>query len=56
MERHYAHLPIPEFYEQLHRMQPELSSIAAAVNRANEELRNDVEPQLERLIAATFGE
>jgi len=56
LEWHYARLPIPEFYEQLHRMQPELSSIAAAVNRANEELRNDVEPQLERLIAATFRE
>jgi hypothetical protein len=56
LERHYAQLPIPEFYEALHRIQPELSELVASIDQAGAELRKEVEPKLESVIASTFGE
>jgi hypothetical protein len=55
LEEHYVHLPIPEYYERLHKIQPELEKLARRVDRRSEVLRKEVEPELKKLVKGAFG-
>jgi hypothetical protein len=55
LEPHYIHWPIPEFYERLHKLQPELADLEKTMDLASEQLRGEIEPSLEKLIASAFS-
>jgi hypothetical protein len=54
LERHYIKWPIPEFYERLHTIQPELARLSELVDARSEELRKELEPQLQELVTKAF--
>jgi hypothetical protein len=55
LERHYLKLPIPEFYDRLHRIEPELLELTQTLDARSEELRKEVEPELEKLVTKAFA-
>jgi hypothetical protein len=54
LEEHYYHLPIPEYYERLHKIQPELEKLAKVADRHSEELRKEMTPELKKLVEQAF--
>lgn len=55
LEKHYVHLPIPEYYELLREAQPKLVRLTEELDRRSTELRLEVEPQLRALVEEVFG-
>jgi hypothetical protein len=55
LERQYIKRPIPEFYDRLHRIEPELLQLTEMLDARSEELRKEVEPQLQELVRKAFG-
>lgn len=55
LEKHYLHLPIPEYYELLRGAQPKLVELSHELDRRLSELRCEVEPQLKAIVEEAFG-
>jgi hypothetical protein len=55
LEKHYIHLPIPEYYELLNRAQPELAKLSREIDSRSSELRKEFEPKLKALVEEAFG-
>ena len=55
LEPHYAHLPIPEYYERLNKVQPDLEKLAKVADRHSEQLRKELTPELKKLVEKAFG-
>lgn len=55
LEPHYVKLPIPEYYERLARIQPELEKLSHVADRHSEQLRKELQPELTKLVKAAFG-
>lgn len=55
LEPRFVDLPLPEYYERLQKMQPELEKLAKVADRRSEELRKELEPELKKLVAQAFG-
>jgi hypothetical protein len=56
LEEHYIKWPIPEFYERLHKVRPELERLSKVIDRRSEELRKEMQPQLKEIVGKAFGE
>jgi hypothetical protein len=54
LEPHYLRLPIPEFYDRLHRLAPRLEEVARSLDRNSDELRREMEPKLKELVERGF--
>jgi hypothetical protein len=54
LEPHYTHLPIPEYYERLQKIQPQLEKLAKVADRHSEQLRKELEPQLKKMVEKAF--
>jgi hypothetical protein len=55
LEPHYRRIPDPEYYELLRKLEPEFAKLVTTMDRASDELRKMVEPELKRLIEAAVG-
>lgn len=54
LEKHYIKLPIPEYYESLRKVQPELVKLSREIDKHSHELRKEFEPRLQAVIGEAF--
>jgi hypothetical protein len=54
LEVHYLKLPIPEFYERLHRVAPRLAEFETALDKAIRDEQRELDPRLRALIKQAF--
>jgi len=54
LEPHYVRLPIPEYYERLQKIQPQLDKLAKVADRHSDLLRKQLEPELKKVVEKGF--
>jgi hypothetical protein len=54
LEKHYIKLPPPEYYERLHKIQPELSKLVAELDRTSDALRAETKVKVEAIVKEAF--
>lgn len=54
LEPHFHRLPIPEYYERLQKIGPQLEKLSKVADRQSDQLRKELEPELEKLIEKAF--
>ena len=54
LEPHYVRMPIPEYYERLQKIQPQLDKLAKVADRHSDLLRKQLEPELKKVVEKGF--
>ena len=54
LEPHYVRLPIPEYYERLQKIGPQLEKLSKVADRHSDQLRKELEPELKKVIEKAF--
>jgi hypothetical protein len=55
LEQHYIKLPIPEYYELLRKVQPELVKLSKEMDKHSNDLRKEFEPRLKAVVGEAFS-
>jgi hypothetical protein len=54
LEKYHIKLPPPEYYERLHKIEPELTKLTAELDKTSEALRKEMQVRVEALVKEAF--
>jgi hypothetical protein len=54
LEKYYLKLPPPEYYQRLHKLQPELAKLTAELDKTSDGLRQEIQARVGRLVKEAF--
>jgi hypothetical protein len=54
LAKYHLKLPIPEYYERLHAIGPQLTKLTAELTKTSEGLRKEMQPRIEALVKEAF--
>lgn len=54
LEKYFIKLPPPEYYERLHKLQPELAKLTAELDQTSDALRKDMQERVKTLVKEAF--